>query len=77
MFVCLSVCLSITPRRRLKLNKSQKEHSGQNWKILRMAFSNNSKVKNDPKNTPKPKHKKFKKPHKEASNKKVLKTNYS
>ena len=35
------------------MNKIQKTHSGQNWKILRMAFSKNSKTQKWPPKTPK------------------------
>jgi len=43
----------------LKMNKIQKTHSAWNWKILRMAFSKNSKIKYDPKTSKTQKVKQF------------------
>jgi len=57
------------PGRKLKGNKSQKTYSGRNLKMLRIVFSKIQKLKNYPKNTPKPKSKKIKKSHNEAPNK--------
>ena len=51
LFVCLFVCLSVTPRRRLKLNKSQKTHSYWNLKNIKNGiFKKFKKSKMTPKN---------------------------